>query len=50
MLLKEKSMLLKLPAIGMAAMALFNESSFIRLLFPPANIIPIAFIVNHLPL
>ena len=37
MLLRAKSMLRKLPAIGIAAIARLLDSSFIRLLLPPAK-------------
>src|SRR5699024_1601125 len=45
MLLSAKSMLRKLPAMGMAATALLLDNSLILLLFPPARIIPNALIL-----
>lgn len=49
MLLKTKSMQRKLPPTGIAGIARFLDSSPIRLLLPPAKIIPTAFIFCHLP-
>ena len=47
---RAKSMLLKLPAMGRAATARCLVSSLMRLLLPPARIIPMALIFSHLPL
>lgn len=49
-LLNAKSMQRKLPATGIAAIALLRDNASILELLPPAKIIPNAFMPSHLPL